>query len=879
MTASQIIVTLAGLIAIAWVNYYFLYSGRTGAAAAADDGRGRQRIRIEVHGGYSPAVVKVRAGRPVRLEFFRNETSGCTEEVVLADFGIRTFLPAHRTTAVEFTPEKPGTLRVHMRHGDGSWPNRGRILTTAAISPAGQCTIPVSGMTCAACSGKVQRTLETTPGVTGANVNLMTGTASVSYDPAAVSPERLVEIIRSTGYGADLPKPDDSDEDLLSARDAEQTAEARRLWQKFVVSAAAAALIMGITMRPGGHDAVGASGWIQLVITLPVVFWAGRHFYTRAWAAFTHRTADMNTLIAVGTGSAFVFSLVMTIARDLFVAHGVEPHVYFETVAMIIALILLGNLLESRARGQTSLAVRKLANLRPAVARIIRGGEEREIPLGELRVGDEATVRPGETIPADGTVVDGTSRVDESMLTGEPVPVAKEPGARVVGATLNRNGALRIRVDRVGSDTVLSRIIRLVQQAQGSKAPIQRLADRISAVFVPIVLSIAIGTFVLWYDLGPDPAYLHALVAAVTVLIIACPCAMGLAVPTAVMVSTGRGAELGVLIKGGEALERTESVRAVVFDKTGTLTEGRPTVVSVDLADGADLDEGRLLALSASVERSSEHPLAEAIVAAAEERGLTLEAAQAFMSRTGKGVLAIVGGKKVGVGNLALMRDLRVDPGPLETAADAAATAGRTPVYVAVDGKVAGVIAIADPIKPGSRAAVAELGRMGIEAIMLTGDDRRTAESVAREAGVTQVLAEVLPERKLEEIKRLQRSGKVVAMVGDGLNDAPALAQADVGIAMGTGTDVAMEAGTITLMRGDPSGVVTAIGLARRTMRVIRQNLFWSFVYNVIGIPVAAGALYPAFGLRLTPAMAAAAMAISSVSVVFNSLRLRRYPT
>ncbi|MGH7498067.1 MAG: copper-translocating P-type ATPase, partial [Gemmatimonadales bacterium] len=467
--------------------------------------------------------------------------------------------------------------------------------------------------------------------------------------------------------------------------------------------------------------------------------------------------------------------------------------------------------------------------------------------------------------------------VDESMLTGEPVPVVKAPGARVVGATLNRNGALRIRVDRVGPDTVLSRIIRMVQQAQGSKAPIQRLADRVSAVFVPVVISIAILTFVVWFDLGPAPAYLHALVAAVTVLIIACPCAMGLAVPTAVMVSTGRGAELGMLIKGGEALERSESVDVVVFDKTGTLTEGHPAVVSVILAPGAALDEARVLSLAAAVERLSEHPLADAIVAAADIRGLPLPAAQAFRSQTGKGVLAIVEGSRVGVGNLALMRDLRVDPEPLAPAADAATADGCTPVYLAVDGKLAGFIAVADPIKPQSRDAVARLGRMGIETVMLTGDDRRTAESVARQVGVTAVIAEVLPERKLEEIRRLQHGGNVVAMVGDGLNDAPALAQADVGVAMGTGTDVAMESGAITLMRGDPSGVVTAIALARRTMRVIRQNLFWAFVYNVIGIPIAAGVLYPVFGLTLTPAMAAAAMAISSVTVVFNSLRLRTF--
>ena len=750
-------------------------------------------------------------------------------------------------------------------------------MTTATSAPSQQCTIPVSGMSCAACSGKVQQSLEASPGVSGANVNLMTGTATVSYDPAATSPERLVDVIRSTGYGAELPSPDRGEEDLLATREAERAAEIRELRGKFAVSAVAAAIAMLIGMWPSARAMSETSRWLQLAVTLPIVLWAGRHFYSRAWTAFRHHSADMNTLIAVGTGTAFAYSLVVTLAAGWFAARGVAPHVYYEAVVVIIALILLGNLLEARARSRTSDAVRRLAGLRPATARVVRGGAEREVPLADVRVGDELVVRPGETIPVDGTVLDGTSNVDESMLTGEPLPVAKAPGAPVVGATLNRNGALRIRVDRIGRDTVLSRIIRLVQQAQGSKAPIQRLADRISAIFVPVVISIAIATFVVWYDLGPDPAYLHALVAAVTVLIIACPCAMGLAVPTAVMVSTGRGAELGVLIKGGEALERSEAVDTVVFDKTGTLTQGHPAVASVTLTAGTELDEARLLTLAAAVERLSEHPLAEAIAAEADRRGLTLPQAQAFKSQTGKGVLAIVEGRRVAAGNLSLMHDLRVSPEPLAGAAGAAATDGHTPVYVAVDGRLAGLIAIADPVKQGSRESVEGLEGMGIESVMLTGDDRRTADSVARAVGIRRVVAQVLPERKLEEIRAIQEGGHVVAMVGDGLNDAPALAQADVGIAMGSGTDVAMEAGAVTLMRGDPRGVVTALSLARRTMRVIRQNLFWAFIYNVVGIPVAAGVLYPAFGLRLTPAMAAAAMAVSSVSVVTNSLRLRTF--
>ena len=581
----------------------------------------------------------------------------------------------------------------------------------------------------------------------------------------------------------------------------------------------------------------------------------------------------MNTLIAVGTGAAFLYSLVATVAGHWLLARGVEPHVYYESVLWIIALVLLGNLLEARAKGRTSGAIRRLIGLRPATARVVRDGSETEVPLAALRAGDEAVVRPGETIPADGEVLDGASWVDESMLTGEPLPVRKEPGDRVVGATLNRNGAFRYRIDRLGADSMLSRIIGLVQQAQGARAPIQRLADRISAVFVPVVLSIAIATFVLWFDLGPEPAFLNALVAAVTVLIIACPCAMGLAVPTAVMVSTGRSAELGILIRGGEALERSERLDTVVLDKTGTVTEGRPAVRQVvPLALPAD----ELLRLAASVDRLSGHPLGEALVREAERQGLRMGEVSRLDVRTGRGVIGSVSDRRVAVGNRALLEELGADPGLLSAEADRLAAEGQTPLFVAVDGVAAGLITVADPIKPASAEAVARLHRLGIETVLLTGDNRATATAVARAVGIDRVVADVLPEGKLDEIRRLQAESRSVAMVGDGLNDAPALAQADVGIAMGTGTDVAMEAGAVTLMRGDPRGVPDAIDLARRTMRVIRQNLFWAFVYNVIGIPVAAGLLYPTLGLRLTPTMAAAAMAVSSVTVVSNSLRLRR---
>jgi P-type Cu+ transporter len=773
-------------------------------------------------------------------------------------------------------------------------------MATAQTSPE-QCTIPVSGMTCAACSARIQRTLERHDGVSAANVNLMTGSATVSYDPSATSPEALVDAIRATGYGAELPRPDESPESLLAAQDTARAEEVAELRRKLLVSlgVAAAAMVFSLPLMeslshgrdllmlvmapfsalvhrvaPGVYDlAPRVLRFILLLLTLPVVGWAGRHFYSRAWTAFRHHSADMNTLIAVGTGAAFVYSLFATAADQWLARRGIEPHVYYESVLWIIALVLLGNLLEARAKGRTSGAIRRLIGLRPATARVLRDGAEAEIPLTALRMSDEVVVRPGETVPADGVVLDGGSWVDESMLTGEPVPVRKDVGDRVVGATLNRNGAFHFRVDRLGGDSTLSRIIRLVQQAQGARAPIQRLADRISAVFVPVVLSIAIVTFVLWVDLGPEPAFLNALVAAVTVLIIACPCAMGLAVPTAVMVSTGRSAELGILIRGGEALERSERLETVVFDKTGTLTEGRPVVQRIVTRN---IPSGELLRLAASVEQLSGHPLGEAVVAEAKRQGLTLDAVSGLEVRTGRGVLGTVSGRRVAVGNRAFLEELGVDASSLSGDADQLAAEGHTPLFVALDAALGGLVTVADPVKPESAEAVARLRRMGLETVLLSGDISATAEAVGRTVGVDRVVADVLPEAKLAEIRRLQERGRSVAMVGDGLNDAPALAQADVGVAMGTGTDVAMEAGAVTLMRGDPRGVPEAILLARSTMRVIRQNLFWAFIYNVIGIPVAAGVLYPAFGLRLTPTMAAAAMAVSSVTVVSNSLRLRR---
>ncbi|HLL81591.1 MAG TPA: heavy metal translocating P-type ATPase [Longimicrobium sp.] len=774
-------------------------------------------------------------------------------------------------------------------------------------------TIPVSGMTCAACSGRVQRALEKQPGVQQAAVNLMLRNATVDFDPAATSAGALVDAIRATGYGADLAHPDRSAFDEQEAQDRAHDEEFRELRVKAGVSFAVAviAMIVSMPLMAVGEHAHGATvdpfmrwamewlspalrsalpwlyaipraalAWGLLAATLGVMAWAGRHFYTRAWAAFRHHSADMNTLVAVGTGAAFVYSVAATVAPEFFLRRGVQPDVYYEAVVFIIALILAGNAMEARAKRQTSAALRALAELQPTTARVLRGDAEMDVPVEEVRHGDAVVVRPGERIPVDGEVVSGSSAVDESMLTGESMPVQKGAGDRVIGGTINRTGAFQYRATTLGADSVLARIVRLMRDAQGSRAPIQRLADRISAVFVPIVLSIAIATFVVWFVVANEAPGVRAFAAAVAVLIIACPCAMGLAVPTAVMVSTGKGAEYGVLIKGGEALQRAGDLTTVVLDKTGTVTEGRPTVTELALAPSVKGDllasEDELLRLVASLETRSEHPLADAIVTRARDAGLALAAPDAFESVTGRGAVGVVEGRAVAAGNAQLMSDYSIVVDPLQADAARLADEGKTPMYVAVDGRLAGLVAVSDPIKESSRAAVRRLRGMGLEVVMLTGDNRHTAEAVAREAGIERVVAEVLPEGKVAEIERLQAAGRVVAMVGDGINDAPALARADVGIAIGTGTDIAAEAADVVLMRGDLDGVAAAIHLSRRTMRTMKQNLFWAFIYNVVGIPVAAGVLYPAFGLLLSPILASAAMAFSSVSVVANSLRLRR---
>jgi Cu+-exporting ATPase len=582
----------------------------------------------------------------------------------------------------------------------------------------------------------------------------------------------------------------------------------------------------------------------------------------------------MNTLIAIGTGAAFLYSVTATIAPGLFERHGLAPDLYYEAVIIIIALILTGNTLEARAKRSTASALRALANLQPRTARLERVAGDVDVAVEHVRTGDIVLVRPGERLPVDGEIIAGESAVDESMITGEWMPVAKRSGDRVTGGTINRSGAFRYRATTLGADSVLARIVRVMRDAQASRAPVQALADRISAIFVPTVLAIAVATFAIWMLVGGEASLAHALAASVSVLIIACPCAMGLAVPTAVMVATGRGAQMGVLIKGGEALQRAGEVTLVALDKTGTLTEGRPTVTDI-IPIAASYDTDELLRLAATAESASEHPVAEAIVRHASQRGLSPERLETFEARPGRGIRATTGGRSVALGNEAFMRELRVDVAALGSELARVAEAGNTPVLVAVDGRLAGLLAIADPLRPTAIETVRGLRSRGLEVALISGDHERTAQAVAREVGIDRVVAGVSPEGKVAEVERLRASGHVVAMVGDGINDAPALASADVGIAIGTGTDIALEAADVALMRGDPRGIVDAIDLSRRTMRTMRQNLFWAFVYNVIGIPIAAGVLYPAFGLLLNPIVASAAMAFSSVSVVTNSLRLR----
>ncbi len=747
-------------------------------------------------------------------------------------------------------------------------------------TPATSAEIRITGMHCAGCVASVEKGLMKVPGVVSAGVSLASERAFVEFDPSAVHLDALEEAIRSVGFGVVRLQQDET-----AAEDEERAI--RRRERERLRNRLLAACILGSVVMLGGHrhwfpflPAFLSDPRLLFALTLPVQFWAGSSFYSGALHALRRRSADMNTLIAVGTSAAFGYSTVATFLPGLFpgefLHHGGMPAVYFDTSAMIIALILLGRYLEARAKTRTGESIRKLIGLRPTTARVVRHDMEADIPLGEVRVGDIVVVRPGERIPVDGEVVEGFSSVDESMLTGEPMPVGKKPGDPVTGATLNGSGSFRFRAIRVGEETVLSQIIRMVRRAQGSKAPIQRLADRIASVFVPVVIVIALVTLGVWLAVGPSPTY--ALLNFVSVLIIACPCALGLATPTAIMVATGRGAEAGILVKDGATLELAHKVRTLVIDKTGTLTQGRAVltdlVVNTDLSPG--WSEERVLSVIAGAEKDSEHPLGAAVVDAAKARGLSLSPCEDFQAIPGGGVEARVDGMQVLVGSRRFLesRGLSIDEETVRLAGSLA-DQGKTPVLAAAGGLLLGVLAVADPLKEEAPEAIRDIRRLGLRVVMLTGDQKRTAEAIASSAGIDEVLAEVLPEGKRDAVAALQAEAGPVAMVGDGINDAPALAQADIGIALGSGTDVAMETADITLMRSDLRGVAGSILLSRRTIRAVRQNLFWAFFFNTAGIPIAAGVLYPWFGILLDPIIASVAMASSSLLVLGNSLRLR----
>ena len=742
-------------------------------------------------------------------------------------------------------------------------------------------TMKLRGMSCASCANTIEDAIRSVPGVEACNVNFGTEQATVIYDPKQTNLGIIQDAVDAAGYVAKPLKA----EDLSTNNDAEQQerlAETRQLLQKLWLGGIVSAILLigslpmmtGLSIPfipPWLHNS-----WLQLILTSPVQLWCGRAFYINAWKALKRHAATMDTLVTVGTGAAYFYSIFATLFPTFFTVPGLTADVYYETSAVIITLILLGGLLENRAKRQTSEAMRKLMGLQAKTARVIRNGKEIDIPISEVILEEIILVRPGEKIPVDGEIIDGSSTIDEAMVTGESLPVKKQPGDEVIGATINKTGSFKFRTTRVGKDTFLAQIVQLVQQAQGSKAPIQRLADQVTGWFVPVVITIAIATFILWYNLMGNATM--ALITTVGVLIIACPCALGLATPTSIMVGTGKGAENGILIKGAESLELAHKLQAIVLDKTGTITQGKPTVTHFLTVNGtAHSNELKLLQLAASVERNSEHPLAEAVVQYAQSQSVQVTEAQEFEAIAGSGVQAYVSHQWVQIGTHRWMTELGIDTKALQQEWERLEDLGKTVVWLAIDGNIEGIIAISDAVKPSSANAIRTLQKMGLEVVMLTGDNRRTAEVIAREVGIKRVIAEVRPDQKVAQIENLQAEGKIVAMVGDGINDAPALAQADVGMAIGTGTDVAIAASDITLISGDLQGIVTAIQLSRATMQNIKQNLFFAFVYNVAGIPIAAGILFPVFGWLLSPIIAGAAMAFSSVSVVTNALRLRNF--
>jgi len=731
----------------------------------------------------------------------------------------------------------------------------------------------IHGMTCASCVSRVEKAILSVQGVLSASINLGLEEARIEYLPEVAQIDRIKKAIEDSGYQAVELETVDAEE---VEREQRQTAF-HQLKKKFLFSLSFTVPILLFSFAehlPLLSNVPQKLRWVLLfLLTTPVMFYAGAQFFSGAYKSLKHRAADMNTLIAVGTGSAYLYSTTATYFPFLFPS--ALQHVYFDTAAVIITLILMGRLLEARAKGKTSEAIKRLMGLQPKTARVVRNGQEADIPIDEVQVGDLVVVRPGEKIPVDGFVQEGHSTVDESMITGESIPVEKKTGDQVIGATINKTGSFKFIASRVGKNTMLAQIVRLVQEAQGSKPPIQRMADIISSYFVPVVIVIAVVTFIVWYIWGPVPQLTYALLTFVTVLIIACPCALGLATPTSIMVGTGKGAELGILIKNAEALETAHKLTAIVLDKTGTISVGEPVVTDILPVDG--MDEDRLLYFAASLEKSSEHPLGEAIVQTAKERKLTLSNVENFKAVPGQGVEGEVEGHIIRLGNQAFMESRLVEITGFREKVQKLAAEGKTAMFVALDGHLAGVLAVADPIKEDSSAAIARLKKLGLKVFMLTGDHQQTAEAIARQVGVDDFFAGVLPDQKAEHVKELQQQGHRVGMVGDGINDAPALAQADVGIAIGTGTDIAMEASDITLIQGKLSGVPVAIQLSHATIRNIKQNLIGSFFYNILGIPVAAGVLYPFFGILLSPIIASAAMAASSVTVVSNALRLRKF--
>jgi len=740
----------------------------------------------------------------------------------------------------------------------------------------------VTGMTCASCVRRIEKRLSRMDGVSQANVNLATEQAHVVFDPALVDVQALTAAVEQAGYKVGALAAPAAGRPATAAESAEQVdqhalerqREIDDLRVRWQVALPVGLAMMALMYLPLGIPMEVLAPVLLIAATI-VQFWAGRVFYQAAWAAARHGSTNMNTLVAVGTSVAYAYSAFVTLWPGLATRWGFPLHLYYETAVIIVALILLGRWIEARAKGQTSAAIKALMGLQARTARVIRAGAEQDVPIEAVLVGDLVRVRPGEKVPVDGVIEEGSSALDESMLTGESLPVDKGPRDTVIGATLNRGGSFVFRATKVGRDTALAQIVRLVEQAQGSKAPIQQLADRVAEVFVPIILALAALTFAGWLLLGPEPKLTLALQAAIAVLIIACPCALGLATPTAILVGTGKAAEHGILIRDGEALEQARKLTAIVLDKTGTLTRGKPTVTRVVAADG--VAEPDLLRLAAAAEVGSEHPLGEAIVARARELAIELPSVDRFEAITGQGVKATIEGRELLIGNRALMHSYAVNLDGFVPQAENLARSGATPMYVGLNRRGAGLIAVADPLKPESAEAVAELEALGLEVWMLTGDNRATAEAIAQQAGITHVLAEVLPGQKADKIAELQARGNVVAMVGDGINDAPALAQADLGIAIGSGTDVAMAASDVTLIGSDLRSIVTAISLSRKTVGVIKQGLFWAFAYNVLLIPVAMGVLYPVLGVLLSPVLAAAAMAMSSVSVVTNALRLRGF--